>query len=125
MKTTTITSELIAITQQQVCDRLGITMDALAEQMYKVGIAFLYAYYANAHIIATMLEYDKCFWAWWRVEWHQRNELFLDDDEVYNASRCRQILIYRDYNSVERLVSMLRPPRIVTYRIYKDLKRAS
>ena len=120
----TITPELIAVTQQQVCDRLSVTLDALAEQMYQTGIEFLNICYRDAHLMVALLEQDALFWKWWRLEWHRRDITFLEDDEVYAATSWRQVLIYQDFNDAKKLATFLRAPRIVTIGIHKLLKNS-
>lgn len=120
-----VNSEFIAITQQQVCARLGVTLDALAEQMYQAGISFLQQYYKNATLMATLLEQDGLFWKWWRLEWHRRDIMFLEDDDVYAATQWRQVLVYQDFNDPDKLIHRLRAPRIVVLNANKTIRRQS
>lgn len=125
MKHDITTPEYIAIVQQQVCARLGVTVDALSETMLETGVSFLKAYYKDVPLMASLMERDRMFWNWWKVEWHLRNLTFLEDDEMFHLSSWKQLLVYSEFNNYEALIGQIRPPRIVTLPVYKSLKKVS
>lgn len=124
MKTQTIYAEYIALMQDQVCERLGFNKDALSEQMYICGIKFLHIKYPDHCLMRELLEKDALFWRWWKLEWHRRDEMFMDDSDVYAATQWRQLLIYIDFNDPDKLAKNMVTPRVVTLGISKLLKRS-
>ncbi|MFT3750932.1 MAG: hypothetical protein QM768_21640 [Agriterribacter sp.] len=99
--------------QGAIAERLGYKYHAISRMQYETGEAFLAAYFKDEPVMCSLMSRDRIFWNWWRNEWHERHEVFLDDVEMSACSVAYQRLVYQEANSVERLLTILRPPRIV------------
>lgn len=111
--------------QSAIAERLGYKYHSISRMQYETGEAFLDAYLKDDTVMCEMMKRDKLYWNWWRNEWHERHTAFLDDLELSLRPIAFQKLVYQEANSVEKLLEILRPPRIVYRGVLPLLKRTA
>lgn len=60
----------------QVIRETGITRDELMAMMFEMGSQYIESMNCGERITMTFLR-EPLFWAWWRQQWHLKDEVFL------------------------------------------------
>lgn len=67
----------------QVILETGITREELAAMMFEMGAQYIESMNCGEQITMAFLR-ESLFWAWWRQQWHLKDEVFLSMNDHLN-----------------------------------------
>jgi hypothetical protein len=99
-----------------VCNLIPMSQDMYAELQYIEGITYLHLYIPDDDYGRRILEGERMFWAWWKNEWHQRDELFLSKAKELTVSE--RIDWYMELHTAAILVKEIHPHSVALGTTY-------
>lgn len=87
--------------QARVADLLEWTQQEYGDFKYNTGLEYLREYFSGDQKAIDRLSVHKDFWNWWKNEWNQRDDSFIDtmdgQQDKFRAAWLRAI--YQDYHN--------------------------
>jgi hypothetical protein len=103
--------ELSKSIMNQVCNLLNISPLEYKEFQYKQGCAYLQSYIPKYPAIIDELLQNKIYWAWWRNEWLNRDEVYVLNVEILNIPN--RWLLYKHLHDPHVLIQDIQPNKFV------------
>ncbi len=105
--------------QQRVCYLLNWTDKQYKEFQYKQGCLYLQLYLSKYPAIIDELIDNKIFWAWWRNQWANRDDIYVHNTEVLHLPK--RVGLYQQTHNAETLVLDMYPPASVFAQSYNTM----
>lgn len=83
----------------------------------QMGYEYLKAEFPEGTVLVAELPYHKEFWTWWKMQWMERDELFLS--QAYSMDRAMLQEYYRQFHSP--MDESFKPHRIVLENAYSGM----
>jgi hypothetical protein len=94
--------------QERVCYLLNWTAEEYTAFQYKQGCLYVQMYLSkNPEIIDELLA-NRIFWAWWRNEWANRDDVYVHNTEVLHLAN--RMPLYRQLHDAETMILDMQPP---------------
>jgi hypothetical protein len=116
--------------KQRVCELLQWTDEEYAAFQYETGLAYLKGYIPYDSYGADQLSRSRTFWNWWKNQWQQRDEKFLNYCRVRNERLAfhNMTLIpedaktfYEEEHNPAILIGTTHPNAIVLNQTYAEM----
>lgn len=110
-------------TKNRIMELLQWNEEQYANFQYKTGCQYLQSYIPNDPAGIDQLVESKIFWAWWKNHWLQRDEDFLNNAEVKDATASGHVLItmYEVMHDPYELTAMIRPHSLILSETYGNM----
>ena len=91
--------------QQEVLQCTGLTQEEYAIHQWEQAFAFLHHHIGEEdEYVVSQYTLTREFWAWWRMQWSFRDEVFLDTIKSHRYNRTAAIQrVWLQWHNPERI----------------------
>lgn len=94
---------------QQVCDALQWNEEQYNAFLYDTGTRYL-SYYINDVAAIAEIERNRMFWAWWKLHWISREEIFcMSIEAIKKLHLNKRVEIYTSLHDAKCLAEEIYP----------------